>query len=308
MHRLAFGLTAVAILCSAATGHADQARARLQYSIDDAAALACPGESGMRAAIIDVLRYDPFDPGASLAVFAHVRREEAGLHGEIHARDAEGRLVGSRSILAGAGDCPELVKTMAFAIAIAIDPWVAAHAVNPSPDRPTEPVRAPVGLRPRVRIGAGAELALAVLPGDPAAGIGASAALRWPWFSVEIGGEALLPRSRSQGFGLLTAEIWLGTAAGCFYYGRWLGCARASLGALHGSATVALATDRITPYASLGVAAGAELPLSEVWTIRITAHTAVPVLPTKLEVDKLERWTTPRVGGGLGFAVFGDFF
>jgi hypothetical protein len=102
----------------------------------------------------------------------------------------------------------------------------------------------------------------------------------------------------------------MATAAACVHGQLWLACPRASVGLLHGNAPdVREPHDHgSTGYIGLGAQVGFELPLSHAWSGRVVGHLDTPLLTTSLEIDGTAAWKSPRVSGGVGAALLGDFF
>jgi len=322
-----------AMLAFATGARAERASARVEYLID-ATVTRCPDERAMRGLVVSRLGYDPFDGRPGLAISARIARVGTKLHGQLEIREADGRVLGTRDLTSVADDCAELAQTMAFAIAIAIDPRanaappgqsdgssrtptppVASDAIPANPPQqapmdqaPTPRIEpAPAG-GPHVRVGGGGDMTAGTLPSTPAWGLFAFGSLRWSRFSVELAGAGFFPGSTATERGTVTAWLLLATAGGCWHVDPWFACPRASVGMLHGSANVQKPQPQSTPYMQLGAQLGLELPFAPSWLARFSGHLDTPLSPTHLEIDGTSVWTTPRLNGGFAATVMGDFF
>jgi hypothetical protein len=329
-------LLAAAIVTSAAASKAEHPSARVEYVIDPALASRCPNERSMRDFVLARLNYDPFDGRPGLFISARVLRLASQLRGELEIKDAEGRLLGTREVSSMQEDCTELVQTMAFAVAIAIDPRTNANPsprsakVPPNPERPRmleENGNAPPSEPPpvdravsvagpsttstptmRLRLGAGAQMSTGILPSTLAWGIFGLGSLHGQRFSLDLEGGGFLPSARDTSLGRVTAWLVVATVAPCWHGDPWLVCPRGSVGLLHGSADVQDPHDRTTPYVGVGAQVGLEVPLGRRLFGRIVGHLDAPVSPTTLEIDGSPAWTTPPANGGLTATFVGDFF
>ena len=83
----------------------------------------CPDESELRAAVRSRLGYDPFFPWAAQTIVVHVaQRANRRLSGKVYLVDNSGRASPEREFTTSAGECDELMQTLALAIVITLDP------------------------------------------------------------------------------------------------------------------------------------------------------------------------------------------
>src|SRR5258706_1963618 len=248
-----FALATTGIITCARVGHAARPSARVEYVVD-AFGAQCPDESAMRAAVAVRLGYDPFVSSPGLIISARVIRVGSELRGELQIRDGEAHLLGSRELVSKQEDCDELAQSMAFAMAIAIDPaldtrprpvaaaspasasaGISGSAPAPDERNEVEAASAPIGsgapgsnAPARGRLGLGADAAAGPLPAF-AWGLVGHGALRWPRVSLEFDAEGYLPRSveaSSAGSGSsaptrVTSWLLLGTVAACLHRDPW---------------------------------------------------------------------------------------
>src|SRR5688572_9243085 len=112
----------------------------------------CPEEPTVRQAVAARLGYDPFFAAADKTIVARILRHREELRATVELVDDGGMVRGVREFKTRAGQCDELVATMALAISIAIDPTnpgilagtQKAHLEPPPPkpaslDRPKAP-------------------------------------------------------------------------------------------------------------------------------------------------------------------------
>ena len=122
-------LPAVALLAacafSANRGHAAPGDAtRLEYARSERAA-SCPDRMALKAAVSKRLGYDPFFPAARQTIVVEIIDVDGELRAQMRLVDDDGMIVGSRELREQAGQCDELVASLALAISIALDPSAA---------------------------------------------------------------------------------------------------------------------------------------------------------------------------------------
>jgi len=118
--RALFGAAALAVVCVSRASFAFPT-SRLTYARGSGAE-ACPDETAVRQAVAARLGYDPFFPSAEKTIVARIVRTKDELRATVELVDEHGLMRGVRELKASAGQCGELVATMALAISIAIDP------------------------------------------------------------------------------------------------------------------------------------------------------------------------------------------
>ncbi len=153
MHRsVGRGAFLAAILLAAPLLAAPPGRsARLAYTRGRGADQ-CPGERAFRDAVEARLGYDPWSDAAPRSIAVTVQQAGGALRGDVTMTDAAGAVTGRRQLTAAGDDCDELVRAMALAVSIAIDPDVVFRPVPPSPapapSPPPSPPPAPAGTVP----------------------------------------------------------------------------------------------------------------------------------------------------------------
>src|SRR5689334_9833347 len=112
---------------------------RLTYARGNGAE-SCPEEPTVRQAVAARLGYDPFFAAADKTIVARITRNRDELRATVELVDDHGIVRGVREFKARAGQCAELVATVALAISIAIDPTNPGILGEP-PKARTEPLR-----------------------------------------------------------------------------------------------------------------------------------------------------------------------
>ena len=95
----------------------------------------CPVESVVRSEVATRLGYDPFFVWAERTIVAQLYRDGRGFRATVQLLDDKGVVLGSRALHSSSDDCAELVKAMALAISISIDP----ESLNRPGAPPSEP-------------------------------------------------------------------------------------------------------------------------------------------------------------------------
>ena len=122
MPRVFFFTTLATFLGSASALAADPPpliTARLDYE----AAQGCPPASLLRGEFARRLGHDPFVEAAPLRVVVTIEREHGALMGSLKLYDSEGGLLWTRPTLPRT-DCQAVVREMAGALAVRLDPLV----------------------------------------------------------------------------------------------------------------------------------------------------------------------------------------
>jgi len=152
----AFSAVVAFILVFAATSIARaSATSRLVYARTPGAAH-CPDETRFRTAVTERLGYDPFRPWAEQTVTVDIFEEKGALRARLTLIDRDGIARGKRELKGAASDCEELLKSLALATSITLDPMaaqmggvspaqpeLAKRAAESPPDVTTAPVVAP---------------------------------------------------------------------------------------------------------------------------------------------------------------------
>jgi hypothetical protein len=132
-----FGATVLAVVCVSRSSFAFPT-SRLTY-VRGSGAEACPDETAVRQAVAARLGYDPFFPSAEKTIVARIVRTKDELRATVELVDEHGLMRGVRELRASAGQCGELVATMALAISIAIDPTNPAILGAAPPSKQADP-------------------------------------------------------------------------------------------------------------------------------------------------------------------------
>jgi hypothetical protein len=121
---------------------------RFVYSRDRGAER-CPDEHIVRREVASRLGYDPFFPSADRVIIAEVAPSfKGGFRATVHLVDKAGIVRGKRELRSSGRDCTELLKSIALAISIAIDPdALEEYRTAPSTsEAPTGPNRSSKGV------------------------------------------------------------------------------------------------------------------------------------------------------------------
>lgn len=112
----------------------------------------CVGRVGLEEDVKGRLGYDPFTLPSDLGIEGSiVRAAPSGFRAEIVVRDAQGKVLGTRTLASKEPDCKSLGEAVAVAITVAIDPDSPAErapAVEELPPEPVAPAPAPPAAAP----------------------------------------------------------------------------------------------------------------------------------------------------------------
>jgi hypothetical protein len=300
---------------------------RLVYSRDRGAER-CPDEDVVRREVASRLGYDPFFPTADRAIIAEVKPAPKGFRATVHLVDKTGIVRGKRELHSPGRDCAELLKSIALAISIAIDPDAVeepqpppGQSDNPTPAVPPATIpNAPPGLAmtpqetpefsevgsPNMNLdvndgwtliaGAGGRVATGVAPGA-SGGATLFFGANWRWLAALLEATADLPASNE----VVSSRLLFGSIVICGQARVLFACGLASLGALFAEGE---RSDH-SAYAAVGGRAGASLPLGGPLALRLYLEAAVPVVwrDIIINVDSHEVWRLPAVSGGAGMQV-----
>jgi hypothetical protein len=226
------------LLCAPGLAAADEPPAAQLDFARDIDLGACPDAGAFRTDVAAHLGYDPFQKGGKTRVVVRVRRAGNKLVGDVDVLREGGAAPQKKTLTVPAGACDELIRSLALATGLALDP-IGEHRPAPPPPAPPPPAPPPLpppappppapppspsplpppSARPRLAISpylrAGAQLSFGAGPslsGGPFAGAGA----RVERLSFEIGTRFDVPSSiRWAGGGGLTASTLLFLAAVC---------------------------------------------------------------------------------------------
>jgi hypothetical protein len=279
----------------------------------------CPDETALRAAVVDLLRYDPFAAAGPRTIRARVSRSRAGFEAVVDLQDAAGSWQGVRHLESSRADCGPLAAALVLAIAIAIDPMMAGSAPppedRPASERPT-PASPPPALAaehvpahtPAVGLfGASAHAALGAAPG-PAPGFDLWVGRRRGPFSLQFAARLDLPGSRDAGGGQVSGWVAMGTALACLHHGVLFGC-----GALGGGVRRMAGHDledprQVTrPIAVAGARVAVLIPLHDDLSALVHADVFGEIVETTVRVGGRRVWDTPPVSGAAGAGLVANF-
>ncbi len=314
--------------------HAAPLTVRLEYE----AGPRCPGAPDFKAAVIARLGYDPFIESAPGQVLVRVTPRSGPpsgiIDGRIEWRDSTGTWAGEQTFPSVSTDCPHLVRTMGFALAVHIQllermtatsdaSAVAPAEAGPPPEAPsaTTMAKPPAAATPSLHAPTVASAAAGRSPSGgpslalgtgPAVGFGMSSepvllarlfgVVGWQRVSIELAAVASLPSTtrRPDGAGFSQQHL-LGSAAACATAGHWNGCVVGTAG------TVRMAGDNIDHptsasvlIAETGVRAGVRQPLGRRAFVSAHADGLVNLTRWTATLDQVPVWTAPRFAAAFG--------
>jgi hypothetical protein len=304
------------------TGEARTVAAAVQ--LDYAAAPGCPSETEFEAVVEERLGYVAFHPDAPDRVVVHIDPVGRTLEGRLEWQHAAGGTIGEQVFPSRTGDCTELTRAMAFALAVqlqlmakAVDdtrkpPPPAPVAPPPTSAPPPAPVQAPppavrdTVLAPRpsrrwFQVGAGAALGLGV--SSTATGLGRLfGTVGWTHFALELSGEASLPSTvhRGDGAGFSQTQLLAGLA-GCAVAGPLSACAVGKAGSLRVAGQgVDLPMTTSGPMVQSGLRLAAWHGFGHRLYIVVRGEGLARLTRRTVTLDALPVWTTPRFLAELG--------
>jgi hypothetical protein len=322
-------LLGVLVVVSGRTGQARTVAATAQ--LDYAAAAGCPTADEFEAVVDGRLGYQAFRADAPDRVVVRIEWSRHALEGSLDWQHAAGGAIGERTFPSRTGDCNELARAMAFALAVQLqlmaatapDERTAPPAATPPPAQappppaivppPPSPARATAehdgqeaNRRRWVSVGAGAAAGLGIAR-DPVALGRLFVTLGWPHVALELEGEASLPSTirRADGAGFSQFQVLAGLA-GCGVRGAFSACAVGKAGEFRvtGQNVDVPATD-----AGLMVQAGLRLAAAHTFGHRVDiigrAEGLARLTQGTVTLDSMSVWRTPRFAGllGIDFAI-----
>lgn len=293
----------------------------------------CPTEQNFKDMVLARVGYDAFAEGSARRLDVRVSVDEQRYRAELIFSDTKG-FSRSRTFLPTAS-CEELIRTLAIATSVALDPYESArlkttadgppsHVQQPprSAQEPesTKPSLAPLMSTPPTstseHIGPpsvtlalmfGPAFATELLPTPlmgPQFGVALSFGAREAThLSARLIAQALLPLGdhqtpTGQRFSSLLATLSPQLCA----QPPWLTlCANARFGSAVHRGTVAGASEADeTFFASVGLRGGARLPLAQSFEAEIAAEVLVPMTQTQVRIEGQSVWQAPTFGLALG--------
>ena len=308
------GVAVLAFLVAFPLAAQENRRVRLDYALG-AGATACPQRGELSDAVAAELGYLPFNDSATETLEVRIVEQGGSLVAQLTLRDQEGKVVGERELSSAAGDCGELSRALALAVAIAIDPLRAGapkqdpapKQVTPEPE-PPPPVVQPPKPAPQppppseplaVRVAAGGLVALGVAPAL-APGLWVHGGVGFGDFSIGLDGRATLSASSSDSRGTVSASLIAATLVPCLHLDAVFFCPTATLGALQGSGeNVDRPKKATTLHAAAGARVGLEVPRDR--NLSLIAHGGIDanLTRTTLRIDGQEAWASPTLSGGF---------
>jgi len=299
-----------------------------------AGATICPEEIAVKQSVAVRLGYDPFADGdAQKTIWVEIAKVGGELRATNEVRGEDGKVEGTRKLVAPANDCAELASSITLAISIAIDPLggitpaasstSSSSASTPAPSTTKDhPIFVPPSARPSADVTPPRDLELVASLGVVSAigagpgltfGATASGAVRWPSFSIGIEGRADLPSSREAIDGEVRASLLLATLLPCLHRDILLVCPALSLGVLRGAGFIYAKSgfqetrQPTTFYAATGVRLGVQAPIGDMFAFRIYGDALGTLTRTILRIEGQDVWTTPTLQGSLGISLLGRF-
>lgn len=316
------------------------ASSRLLYS-RTSGAMHCPDERALRAAIGVRLGYDAFSPWGEGAVVAEIADEGGFLRARLRLVDEQGLIVGARELDATSNDCEELVRALALAIAIALDPMAAPDREAPElaapteespptndgaplvaderePDAPSLDVaprsrvttsartldHSELGRRTHVSVRVGPLVWLGVAPG-PAYGRRAGVGVRRGAFKLLAEVEKTLPASEASRLGgRAHVELTAGSIAPCITHAFVAGCGLVVLGQLSSYATgVESSRAGVAFHSAAGVRLESLIALSPTWELALSADGLKTLSSVRVFLHDQPLWSTAPFTAALGVSA-----
>jgi len=319
----ALAATASLVALSNARAQSSARQVALHYEVESAVR-GCPSATELRAAIVEQVGADPFSgPESSDPYGIHVRvaREGSSLGARLAWSDEAGTPFGERRLVSEDGDCLELARGIAFAVAVQLQllagaprppsPTAPKAAPKPAPSPAPEPKREPVVITSPARsvlVGLGG---LARVGSQPAvaAGLHTFAALGTRAWALAVDAHATLPTSAQAGpeSSISAREIGLG-AAPCLRRGLLDGCV---VGSVTLVSVQGKGVDHARTDSTVGFGLGLRIQLAWPWTERLAAVAHVDVLAQLTQRDVLLNyepvWSTAPVAVAVGLDVAAIF-
>jgi len=306
----------------------------LVVALEYAAVPDCPEIGDFKAIVAGRLGRDPFRDGSPDRVLVQVASYGLAYEGRIEWRDAQGRWAGDRNFPSRSADCRELVRAMAFALALQIQlsgtasatrdsgaapveavPTAEAAAPPPTPPPTTPPVDVqrevpapspPAGAlerRPQrmLAVGAGALVGFGVSSGPVPFGR-LFGNLAWPRWSLELAAEVGWPSTvrREDGAGF-AQQVLLAGLAGCGTIAPWSACVLAKGGVIRiEGKDIDDPASPTGPLVATGLRLAVMQPLGRRLYVTAQAEGLLLVTRWRVTLDDNLVWTSPRFAGNIG--------
>lgn len=264
----------------------------------------CPGEAALRSAVGAALGREAFVAESAWRVEVAWGREGEAVTATIRLWGPEGER-GARRLVAAAGECAALHRSVASMVALAIDPLRA-------PVMPAAVVVAPAeapssgAAGPEAQVYAGVAGAGGVVPG-PALSARLGGGLRWPGASVGFEGRWWAAPERAFAGGRFRVRAVDVAAEGCLRAGGWsAGCLTVAVGQVSASGAGYGGGGEVEAMSLVlgGRGRARVLRLGPV-EASVVVDAGVSLAGVRLEVAGATAWETPIVvlGGGVEVAV-----
>jgi hypothetical protein len=315
-----------------ARADANHGTVTLEYS----AVTGCPEVGYFKNIVVDRLGSDAFAEVAPKRVVVRITLHGRTYEGNMEWLDANGNWAGDRTFPAQSTDCDDLVRAMAFTLALQLQLSAMAEtppstgktdtetkpSVGTTPAAPPPPQRvrpaidprkppaqagespASVRSRPLLAVGAGALIGFGMSSSAvPFARIFGSIA--WPHWSLEFATEASLPSTirRADGAGFSREEL-LAAVAGCGTLQAWSACLIAKAGEIRITGkNIDVPNSAAGPVLETGLRARATQRIFQ--NVAVSAYVEALALPIlwSVTLDDNVLWTSPRFAETTGFDV-----
>jgi hypothetical protein len=332
----AHSVAAAASVAMLASAEVRAGASPIAVALEYSAVASCPEVNSFQAIVNERLGAEAFVENASTRVIVRITSRGQTFEGNMQWLDAKGNWAGERAFPAHSSDCSDLVRAMAFTLALQLQlsavssaPPSAATTVADDPPTtgtpsavPPPPVRArPIAdrrappssgsepppsqpARPRFAVGAGTLFGFG-MASRPVPFARIFGRVDWPYWSLELAAEVGLPTTtrRSDGAGFSSQEV-LASVAGCGTLRMWSACLVAKAGEIRVSGMdIDVPASAAGPLLEMGFRAKATQRIYR--TLYASAYGEGLVLPIlwAVTLDRSVVWTSPRFAATIGFEV-----
>jgi len=334
--RSVHAVTAAISIAFFAPGELQAAPEQSSVTLEYSGVAGCPEAGYFKTIVAERLGADVFADNARTRVIVQIASRSQTFEGKMEWLDAKGNWEGDRSFPAHSHDCEDLVRAMAFTLALQLqlsalgntppstpgatpeahENAAAPHSAPPPPsnEKPAihprvAPVQKPEPVqgsrtRPVLAVGAGALIGFGVAS-NPVPFARVFGSIAWPRWSLELATEANLPTlvQREDGAGFSSQEL-LASLAGCRDFSPFSACLLAKAGEVRVSGK-----NIDVPASSTGAILETGLRIKATQRIYRSAYVSVfadgLVLPIRwgVTLDRNVVWTSPRFVEMLGLDV-----
>jgi hypothetical protein len=320
---------AVMLLCSAATATPN---VRLSYS-EGPGVSGCPPERTLRHAVVSRLGEDPFAPEGKRVFEARIRAQGRALEGLVNLVDEQGNHAGRRRFESSHAECTQLIKAMALAISLAINPNLAtseertmppaagqpqvgsaghsapepatvSRSPEPTAERASAPERQEGSPWPwRFTLGAAMNGAVGAGP-EPTLGALAFGRVRRRYASVALEVRYDAPFDHAVGTDSVHSSMWASAIAPCLHLAFARGCGLVLAGDVRaGSQSVDEPQNPHGWFLASGLRAGVEWPVSAGLGFTAQLDGLFTIKPVRIVLDGRPVWRTPLASGALALGA-----